>query len=484
MPDNNFDFTSRDFTSVRSDMLARASVTIPEWTTRDPSDFGVLLVELWAYAADMMSYYIDRAAYEAFLSTAVRRESVLNIADMLDYRPVARTPSVVTLTFTRAAGYVGAITVPAGTVVSTGTSGNDQPVKFQTDTLLSIAGINNSGTVTATEGLSKEDELLGSSIGLPNQQFLLQYVGIYENTVQLFVAEGALDVNNEPALVEWNQVDRLITEDSTSASFSMRTAADGSSYIVLGDGVHGRIPSTNTRLFATYRYGMGNSGNVGAGAVIILESAVTGVGAVSNAAPSSSGTDAESIESMRVSIPNSLGAVDRAVTVADHKALALKVAGVTKANSKWTSGTVMNVVVAWSTPLIIPNAALRNAVEAYIEARQLASWSVSVGSPQFVAIQVTMDLHVLPQYVRSWVVADAIAAVAAMLDYDKQDFAQRFRLGDVYRTVLAVEGVDWVNITKLDTGIGLNAEDQIAGWDEIFYAGSILTGTVTGGITG
>lgn len=476
------DFTSRDFTSIRQDMLDRATVTLPEWTTRDPTDFGVLLVELCAFVGDTLSYYTDRAAFEAFLATAVRRESVLNIANMLDYRPTPRTPATVTLTFGRAAGYAGSITIPAGTTVSTSTSSGDSPVKFQTDTMLSIAGVSNSGTVVATEGLTKEEELLGSSIGLPNMQFLLQYVGVYESTVRLFVAEGALDVDNNPTLVEWNQVDRLITEDNYSSSFSVRASASGSTYIVFGDGVHGRIPSTNTKVYATYRYGVGGAGNVGAGAVTTLDQSVPGVGTVTNVSEASNGANAESIDSMRVSIPNSLGAQDRAVTVKDYRALALKVNGVVKANSNWTTGTTVDVSIAPNTPTA-PSMALKNTVDAYIEERAVAGWTTTVSNPTYTPVNVTMDLHVLPQYVQSWVADAAINAVIDLLAYDGQDYAQRFRLGDVYRAVLAVEGVDWVGVLLLDTGVGTAVEDQVGAWNEIFVAGVIDIDNLTGGIT-
>jgi uncharacterized phage protein gp47/JayE len=478
----SIDFTSRDFTSIRQDILSRASITVPEWTTRDPTDFGVLLVELVAYVGDTLSYYLDRSAYEAFLATAVRRESVLYIADMLDYRPTPRAPATVSMTFNRAAGGSGVVTVPAGTVISTSTAGGDAAVKFQTDVVMSIPSIANSGTVLATEGLTKSDELLGTSIGMSNMQYLLQYIGVYESTVRLFVAEGALGVDNIPDLVEWKQVDRLITEDATGSVFSVRTGADGSTYIVLGDGVHGRIPPTNTQLFATYRYGVGGAGNVGPGALTVLDESVEGVGNVTNTAAASGAADAESIESMRISIPTSLGAQDRAVTVMDYRALALKVNGVVKANSNWTTGTSVNVAIAPNTPTA-PSTALKAEVEAYIEARAIAGWSVNVSNPSYVPIKVTITLNVLPQYVQSWVVADVLAAVTDLLAYDKQDFAQRFRLGDVYRVILDVEGVDYAVITVLDINAGTGLADRQGAWNEIFVPGA-MTITPTGGITG
>ena len=88
-----FDFASRDYENIRRDLLNRASLIAPEWTDRDPSDFGVLLVDLWAYMGDVLHYYIDRAAGEAFITTATQRESMLALASLFDYKPYSRRAS-------------------------------------------------------------------------------------------------------------------------------------------------------------------------------------------------------------------------------------------------------------------------------------------------------------------------------------------------------------------------------------------------------
>lgn len=88
-----FDYTSRDFFSIRQDLLRRAELTIQEWDNDDPSDFGNMLVDLWAYMGDILHFYIDRAAAETFLETATQRESVLAIANLLDYSPASARSS-------------------------------------------------------------------------------------------------------------------------------------------------------------------------------------------------------------------------------------------------------------------------------------------------------------------------------------------------------------------------------------------------------
>jgi hypothetical protein len=94
-PITPIDYTSRDYASLREDLIKAVQLRIPQWTADDPTDFGLAIVEAFAYMGDIMSYYIDRAANETFLSTATQRESISAIAKTLGYFPAsARSSSV------------------------------------------------------------------------------------------------------------------------------------------------------------------------------------------------------------------------------------------------------------------------------------------------------------------------------------------------------------------------------------------------------
>lgn len=95
------DYTSRDYKNIRSMLVGMAKSIIPEWSTvGETGDFGTLLLELFAYAEDITNYYVDRLASEAFLGTAIRRQSALYIADMMGYSPMSNKAAVVPLSFT------------------------------------------------------------------------------------------------------------------------------------------------------------------------------------------------------------------------------------------------------------------------------------------------------------------------------------------------------------------------------------------------
>lgn len=65
----------------------QAKAQLQSWTARASDDYGIALLEMWAYLADVLTFYQERIANEAYLNTAVFRESVLRLANMLDYSP-------------------------------------------------------------------------------------------------------------------------------------------------------------------------------------------------------------------------------------------------------------------------------------------------------------------------------------------------------------------------------------------------------------
>ena len=101
----SIDYTSRDFYSLREELinLVKARVNADSsktWTGDDPSDFGVALLEAFAYIGDLTNYYIDRIANETYLPTATQRVNILNLASLYGYTPTGFRAAQVEITFT------------------------------------------------------------------------------------------------------------------------------------------------------------------------------------------------------------------------------------------------------------------------------------------------------------------------------------------------------------------------------------------------
>jgi hypothetical protein len=81
----SIDYLAKDYASFRKALLDLIPVLAPQWKERNPSDLGIALVELLAYAGDNLSYYQDSIAGEAYLGTALQRISVRRHARLVDY---------------------------------------------------------------------------------------------------------------------------------------------------------------------------------------------------------------------------------------------------------------------------------------------------------------------------------------------------------------------------------------------------------------
>ena len=83
-PDINY--LAKDYASFRQLILDRLALIMPDWQESHAADLGITLVELLAYTGDMLSYYQDAVATEAYLATARQRISVRRHARLVDYR--------------------------------------------------------------------------------------------------------------------------------------------------------------------------------------------------------------------------------------------------------------------------------------------------------------------------------------------------------------------------------------------------------------
>lgn len=79
------DFLARDYESFRTLMLDAMAAAVPAWTERNPTDLGVAIVEVLAYAADYLCYFQDAVSTEAYLQTARRRVSLRRHGRLVDY---------------------------------------------------------------------------------------------------------------------------------------------------------------------------------------------------------------------------------------------------------------------------------------------------------------------------------------------------------------------------------------------------------------
>lgn len=452
------DYTSRDYVAIRNDLLNLIPTFVPEWTNRDPADFGIALVELFAYMGDLTNFYIDRSANEAFITTASQRENVLELAKLLSYVPTDITSSTVTLTFQNSTA--SPITVPALTQVATNTvaNGRTRQVIFETDEAVTVpakvGSVNGSATVTATQGITTTNENVGQSDGSAGQIFQLGSQNVIRNSIEVTI--GGVTYSNVPYLIDYDIFDPV---------FSSFTDAEGTTYIQFGDDVSGRIPPANTVIYATYRTGDGEDGNVSSGTIkYILTNLVSGLSVnnqdilVTGDGAATGGADIESTDSIRINAPQSLRALNRAVSIADYARIALQVDGVLKTNARadvYTSVTVymrpsgdrgvasdnVTVTSAFNT--------LATTVRNFFVDKVPANTTITLQPPSYVEVDIIMDITVSPNKKQSIVKADVNAVLTTLLEIDNVTFEDTLSPQDIYSALQVVDGLAKANIVLM-----------------------------------
>jgi Baseplate J-like protein len=99
-------------------------------TTRQSDDPGITLLELWAAVADVLTFYQERIANEAFLRTAVERDSILRLVRLLDYHLRPGLAATTRLAFTADDGT--AVRIPVGLRVMSTPGQDERPQTFET----------------------------------------------------------------------------------------------------------------------------------------------------------------------------------------------------------------------------------------------------------------------------------------------------------------------------------------------------------------
>jgi hypothetical protein len=500
----SFDYTSRDYLSIREDLFGRASTSIPEWTSRSRSDFGVLMVDLWAYMGDVLHYYVDRAAAESYLNTATQRSSVLAIANLLDYKPLFQTSSTGTVTISASdVNHGSTIVIPANTGFVSPATDNYPIVYFTSTASASMGPSVASVVVSVAEGRYVSSELpvnavsrvAGVSNGLSSQRFNLYYTGVVASSVKVYVKEGTV-LNGVPTEMEYSYVSNLSDALSSSRSFTLEVTADGITQIVFGNGVNGKIPTNGAEVTVSYRRGQGNNGNLPDGYVSAYDagSNITGT-YISSSSAMSGGSDAESIESMRANIPLMFRTQDRAVSVQDFKDLALRAPQVAKATCDATGAPNIMLYVApyqsdylttTSTTISVP-ATVRTGVLEYFAPRTVVGASVGVSPTISLSpLNITATIYVQDQYVAQWVKEAVESVIDSFFEFEAVSFGQTMSLGDFYRALHSVAGVNYANITRFR--FASDSASEVYNTRTVSDLGLIRKGTITittsGGVTG
>lgn len=192
------------------------------------------------------------------------------------------------------------------------------------------------GTVPAEHSDVVGEEYIGTSTGKPDQVFTATHTPVLPRTgfETVEVLPNGPGSASDEGVIAWREVSDFVDSGPSDTHFTWDSFTGEVRFgpmIRYPDGTHrqhGAIPREGAAIRLTgYRTGGGAAGNVGAGTLTGLRSAIPFVTGVTNLANATGGVDAETVENAKRRGPQSVRAGGRAVTVTDFERLAVEADG-------------------------------------------------------------------------------------------------------------------------------------------------------------
>ena len=255
--------------------------------------------------------------------------------------------------------------------------------------------------------------------------------------------------------LEWHEVNDLAGATPTQRCYVTSEDDAQKTAVTFGNGVHGaRLPTGTANIKATYRYGMGSSGNVDAGQISQLATHPLGAQGVINPLPASGGADPDRIDQARANAPMAVMALDRLVSVRDYADFARTYAGIGKAVAALLSDgrrQLVHVTIAGADDIPIDTgsdlyANLVMSLQNYGDPHQPIE--VAIRRVRLIVMAATVGL--LPDYLWEDVAPNLRAAILALFSFDARALGQTAFLSEAIAAAQQVEGVAWLNVTTFD----------------------------------
>ncbi len=336
-------------------------------------------------------------------------------------------------------------TLPGDKTVTTLTLATALAYTYKRDTVTLYGNV-----VKATHGETRA-ELLGNGDGsrafqaFDLKQPPLTYVSAptpagAESTLHVFVND-----------LEWHEVSALAHLGPTDHTFITRTTDEGKTTVIFGNGQQGaRLPTGAANVRAEYRNGLGQTGNVQARQISLLQTRPLGVKEVINPLRASGGADKETRDQARRNIPLQVMALDRLVSAQDYADFARTFAGIAKASAQRLSvgpRELVHLTIAGGddAPIDPSSDLYRNLLKALHDYGD-PDLPLQVEARELLLLVLSAKVYLKADYVWEVVVANVRATLLDAFSFDQRELGQAAILGEAIATMQAVPGVAYVDV--------------------------------------
>lgn len=311
-------YAGLDFDTHEDEILARLQVKFASvFNDFAVSSLGIMLVDIFSFGLDTLSFYLDRRATDNFMVTARTRSSAARLARQLGYRPGPASASSVDMNVSLGAVYAFPITVPVGFQFR----GPNGLIFEAQESVTFSPGDLSVKTLTAAEGVTLTSTFFSN--GEANQTFDISSVP----SGKFIVGKGTTgqsrtitEVDGDP----WTEQEFLQFGDTNQFEMGY---VDSPPTIRFGDGIAGKIPDGGSEIRVTYFASTGVNGAATAGTIaktvtplVVSFQQINLI--VNNPQGTSGGADPESISSIKANAPSVFKSRGVNVTLEDYEARA------------------------------------------------------------------------------------------------------------------------------------------------------------------
>jgi len=386
--DNNLKLDALDFQGIKTNFK---SYLQSQDQFRDYNFEGSglnVLLDLLAYNTYYNSFYLNMVAAEAFLPTAQKRNSVVNLAKSLNYTPRSVTSATIsgTATLTLTSSPVS-ITIPAYTSFTGSVDGITHNFLNTSAVIVSPTSGVYSSTMSLREGryISRRYTV---NLNDTDQRFLIPNTTVDTSTLTVSVLNSSVDSTTRT----FSKVTNLVEVTSTTRVYYIEEAEDGQFEIKFGDGVFGVALDAGNIVVLEYLVSNGSSANDIES--LTYADAIAGVTSITFVAsdPATGGSDRETVNQIKFNAPKAYEAQNRVVTADDYKTLMLQQATVDSCvvwggedNDPPTYGKVF-IAVKPTTGDVLTATEKLNLINSVIKPKKVLTISTEIVDPEYVFI--------------------------------------------------------------------------------------------------
>jgi len=296
------------------------------------------------------------------------------------------------------------------------------------------------------------------------------------------VPEITLEGTFDGITTTWNPEQDLLGSAQSDRVFVVEIESDGTATLRFAtppdpgsasDETNGMVPDSGTQFAANYRIGNGTAGNVGAESLIYLATADARIQSCTNPLPATGGTDPETNDQIRLRAPQAFLSQDpstlqRSVTMADYEAAAETNSQVDQAvaSLRWTGSWYSVFIAVEPTGGGNLTSTLQSSLKTSVERYRLAGQDLKLESPQYVSLQIELQVCVDSGYFQSDVEKSLLQVLGnrilpngqkGLFYPDNFTFGQTVFLSPVYAAARSVPGVISVTATQFQPqGVNTN----------------------------